>query len=132
MKISLIGCSKKKLVGNHLARNLFQGTLFQKSLAISERLEFDMIYILSAKYGLLALDRYVDSYEDDLTVKNKAERLSWSELVKDKLPAGEYHYFCGKKYWEFLPSGLTMFQGGGIGEILSNLNQELASLSVIT
>ena len=132
MKISLIGCSKKKLVGNHLARNLYQGTLFQKSLAISERLEFDMIYILSAKYGLLELDRYVDSYEDDLTVKNKAERLSWSELVKNKLPAGEYYYFCGKKYWEFLPSGSTMFQGRGIGEILSNLNQKLASLSIIT
>ena len=132
MKISLIGCSKKKLVGNHLARNLYQGTLFQKSLAISERLEFDMIYILSAKYGLLELDRYVDSYEDDLTVKNKAERLSWSELVKNKLPAGEYYYFCGKKYWEFLPSGSTMFQGRGIGKILSNLNQKLASLSVIT
>ena len=132
MKISLIGCSKKKLVGNHLARNLYQGTLFQKSLAISERLEFDMIYILSAKYGLLELDRYVDSYEDGLTVKNKAERLSWSELVKNKLPAGEYYYFCGKKYWEFLPSGSTMFQGRGIGEILSNLNQKLASLSVIT
>ena len=132
MKISLIGCSKKKLIGNHLARNLYQGTLFQKSLAISERLEFDMIYILSAKYGLLELDRYVDSYEDGLTVKNKAERLSWSELVKNKLPAGEYYYFCGKKYWEFLPSGSTMFQGRGIGEILSNLNQKLASLSVIT
>ena len=53
-------------------------------------------------------------------------------MVKNKLPAGEYDYFCGKKYWEFLPSGSAMFQGRGIGEILSNLNQELASLSIIT
>lgn len=132
MKIGLIGCSKKKLVGNHLARDLYQGTLFQKSLAIAERLDFNMICILSAKYGLLELDRYVDSYEDDLTIKNKTERLYWSELVKNKLPTGKYDYFCGKKYWEFLPSGSTMFQGRGIGEILSNLNHELASLSIIT
>ena len=131
MKIGLVGCSKKKLVGNHLARDLYQGNLFQKSLAIAERLDLNMIYILSAKYGLLELDRYVDSYEDDLTVKNKTERFYWAELVKNKLPAGEYYYFCGKKYWEFLPSGSTMFQGRGIGEILSNLNQELASLSII-
>ena len=132
MKIGLIGCSKKKLVGNHLARDLYQGNLFQKSLAIAARLDLNMIYILSAKYGLLELDRYVDSYEDDLTIKNKTERLYWSELVKNKLPTGKYYYFCGKKYWEFLPSGSTMFQGRGIGEILSNLNQELASLSIIT
>ena len=132
MKIGLIGCSKKKLVGKHLARDLYQGALFQKSLAIAERLNFNMIYILSAKYGLLEIDRYVDSYNDDLTTKDKTERLSWAELVKNKLPAGEYYYFCGKKYWEFLPSGSTMFQGRGIGEILSNLNHELASLSIIT
>ena len=37
-----------------------------------------------------------------------------------------------EKVLGIFPSGLTMFQGGGIGEILSNLNQELASLSVIT
>ena len=132
MKIGLIGCSKKKLVGKHLARDLYQGALFQKSLAIAERLNFNMIYILSAKYGLLEVDRCVDSYEDDLTIKNKTERLYWSELVKNKLPTGKYDYFCGKKYWEFLPSGSTMFQGRGIGEILSNLNHELASLSIIT
>ena len=131
MKIGLIGCSKKKLVGKHLARDLYQGALFQKSLAIAERLNFNMIYILSAKYGLLEIDRYVDSYNDDLTTKDKTERLSWAELVKNKLPAGEYYYFCGKKYWEFLPSGSTMLQGRGIGEILSNLNRELASLSII-
>jgi len=47
MKISLIGGSKKKLVGHHLARDLYQGTLFQKSLAIAERLDFNMTYILS-------------------------------------------------------------------------------------
>ena len=132
MKIGLIGCSNKKLVGKHLARDLYQGALFQKSLVIAERLNFNMIYILSAKYGLLEVDRCVDSYEDDLTTKDKTERLYWAELVKNKLPTGEYYYFCGKKYWEFLPSGSTMFQGRGIGEILSNLNHELASLSIIT
>ncbi len=128
MKVCLIGCSKKKLAGNHLARNLYQGSLFQKSLVIAERSDFNAIYILSAKYGLLELDRYVDAYEDDLTVKNKAARLSWSESVRNKLPTGEYYYFCGKKYWEFLPAGTTMFKGKGIGEILSHLNQKLANI----
>ena len=132
MKIGLIGCSKKKLVGKHLARDLYQGALFQKSLAIAERLNFNMIYILSAKYGLLEINRYVDSYNDDLTTKDKTERLSWAESVKNKLPIGEFYYFCGKKYWEFLPPGSTMFRGTGIGEILSNLNQELANMRSIT
>ena len=132
MKIGLIGCSKKKLVGKHLARDLYQGALFQKSLAIAERLNFNMIYILSTKYGLLEIDRYVDSYNDDLTTKDKTERLSWAESVKNKLSIGEYYYFCGKKYWEFLPPGSTMFRGTGIGEILSNLNQELANMRSIT
>ena len=91
-----------------------------------------MIYILSAKYGLLEVDRWVDSYEDDLTTKDKTERLYWAELVKNKLPTGEYYYFCGKKYWEFVPSGSIMFRGRGIGEILSNLNHELANLGIIT
>ena len=132
MKIGLIGCSKKKLVGKHLARDLYQGALFQKSLAIAERLNFNMIYILSAKYGLLEIDRYVDSYNDDLTTKDKTERLSWAESVKNKLPIGEYYYFCGKRYWEFLPPGSIMFRGKGIGKILSNLNQELANMRSLT
>jgi len=88
VKIALIGCSKKKLSGGHLARNLYQGTLFQKSLVIAERLNFDLIYILSAKYGLLELDRWVESYNKDLTTKGKIERLSWEKWVKIELPEG--------------------------------------------
>ena len=42
MKIGLIGCSNKKLVGKHLARDLYQGALFQKSLAIKTKLQYDL------------------------------------------------------------------------------------------
>ena len=132
MKIALIGCSKKKLSGGHLARNLYQGTLFQKSLVITERLNFDLIYILSAKYGLLELDRMVEAYNEDLATKRKIERLSWSKWVKIELPEGTYFYFCGKKYWEFLPEGGTIYREEGIGAILSHLNQQLENTANIT
>ena len=103
MKIALIGCSKKKLSGGHLARNLYQGTLFQKSLVIAERLNFDLIYILSAKYGLLELDRWVESYNEDLTTKGKIERLSWAEWVKSELPEGSITIFVAKSIGNFYP-----------------------------
>jgi len=48
------------------------------------------------------------------------------------MPEGAYFYFCGKKYWEFLPKGVTIYRGKGIGEILSNLNQQLENTANIT
>jgi hypothetical protein len=56
-KIVLVSCVKSKLSHPAKARDLYISTLFKSNLEYACRQNPDGIYILSAKYGLLELDR---------------------------------------------------------------------------
>lgn len=80
----LIGCVKTKLPGRHKAKDLFTSPLF---IGRRRRAEGTGVpwFILSAKYGLLAPDSEVESYDVSLNAAGRAERRRWSESVLEKL-----------------------------------------------
>ena len=80
--IVLIACGKTKAPIASPARRLYQGDLFQKSLAYAEQvLNADAIYVLSAKYGLVPIDRTIEPYEKTLNNMSSREIREWADAV---------------------------------------------------
>lgn len=84
LRVALIGCGKTKLDGSHPARALYTGPLFRAALAHAERTA-DRVYVVSARYGLLDLDRVILSYDETLSGKPKREREDWGDKVTREL-----------------------------------------------
>lgn len=109
-KIALIACSKRKLPQRAKARDLYQGTIFKKSLEYAEKkLKADIIFILSAQYGLIKdIDQIIEPYDLTLNNMKKAEIKLWAKDVVNSLRsvsdlnADQFIILAGKKYREFL------------------------------
>lgn len=99
-RIILISCSDKKLQHKTKARELYQGDFFKKSLAYAEKIiKADNIFILSAKHGLLPLDKEIEPYnvtlcylspkqlakKPDTKVLSVKERRDWAVKVLNQL-----------------------------------------------
>ena len=103
-KIVLISCVKQKLSSKAKARNLYISDLFKKSLKYAEMQNPDKIYILSAKYGLLKLDRIIEPYEKTLNKMPVKERNEWAANVLKQLRSisdlkkDEFIILAGDKY----------------------------------
>jgi hypothetical protein len=80
-KIVLIACSKSKKIKSSPAKNLYTSTLFKYSFQYASLLQPDEIFILSAKYGLLELDRIIDPYEITLGEFSVDKRKHWANIV---------------------------------------------------
>lgn len=108
---------------------MYQGSLFKKSLAYT-RAEFDRVYILSAKYGLLELDQVIQPYEKTLNNMSVKARQEWSDMVKSQMRLEEIHkshehwFFTGEKYHEFF-EGIKPLQGLSLGRQLQWFNAKL-------
>lgn len=70
---------------------------------------YDRLFILSAKYGLIEPEDYIEPYNETLNEKTVKERREWSNMVfnqiKDKLPNPslyELYFHAGARYREFL------------------------------
>lgn len=72
--IVLISCVSKKLNHAAKARDLYVSPLFKGNLAYAESLKPDVIYILSAKYGLLSQQDEITPYDVTLNAMNAAEK----------------------------------------------------------
>lgn len=84
-RIVLISCVSKKLPQRSKAKDLYISTLFKLSLKYAEKLAPDTIFILSAKYGLLALDQEIEPYEQTLNkMRNYAVR-AWANSVFEEI-----------------------------------------------
>lgn len=131
---ALVSCGKSKVDHKTEAKNLYTGALFQKASAYAERY---MDYrILSAKYGLLHPEAWVEPYDMTLLTMGKAERIKWAREVADDLEAnnvGGVVIMAGRAYREFLVPELEArgiiynvpMKGLGIGEQLAWLKHEL-------
>ena len=84
-RIVLISCVKTKLPHKVKAKDLYISPLFKGYLAYAIKQKPDMIFILSAKYGLLDLDAEIEPYE--YTLKGKPEKLKkeWAHKVLRQL-----------------------------------------------
>lgn len=144
MHIALIACCKRKLDHPALARELYQGTLFQYSLRYAERIvKPDRIFILSAKYLAIGPYEWIEPYDMTLNTMSAKERHAWGYQVQHKLwfEHGVEFYnhwtvLAGKAYREglyWLGPPATVYtplaRVGGIGKQIAWLQHQLSAVS---
>lgn len=64
---------------------MYTGALFRASLRYARTLRPDLILILSAKFGVLPLDREIEPYDLTLTKMNAPERHAWAKRVMEQI-----------------------------------------------
>lgn len=107
-RIVLISCVSKKLPHQAPARELYDSPLFHLNLKYANKLEPDNIFILSAEYGMLSLDRVIDPYERTLNTMRTSEVKAWASKVLIEIQAvcsideTEFTFLAGEKYRRFL------------------------------
>lgn len=132
-RIVLISCVSKKVAHRAQAKDLYVSTLFKLNMRYAERLEPDEIFILSAKYGLLPLTKWVDPYEVTLNTMRSKQIDLWAEKVLDQMagkanPAKDHFIFlAGDNYRKFIIPHLRSYEipleGLRIGEQLKRLKE---------
>ncbi|MFA6422825.1 MAG: DUF6884 domain-containing protein [Patescibacteria group bacterium] len=132
-KIVLIACCSRKLNIPSLAQDLYISPLFKFSLAYAKKLKPDHIFILSAKYGLIALNDKISPYNETLNDKKSKEIVIWADQVIQKLQRfnlsnDKYIFLAGEKYRKYLIPHLKNYEvplkGLGIGKQLQFLKRQ--------
>lgn len=134
-KIVLISCVSKKKNIRCKAEELYISPLFIKSLKYAKQLNPDNIYILSAKYGLVRNDEFLEPYNLTLNNFSKDERIEWSNKVIEKLKSvtsidsDNFIILAGNNYYEYLINKLKHYElpldGLGIGKRLKWLDEHI-------
>ncbi|MDP6045475.1 MAG: hypothetical protein QGG25_07695 [Phycisphaerae bacterium] len=135
-RIILIACGKLKQPGRARAEDLYTGSLFRLSLRYARDLSPDMIFILSARYGLLDLGREVTPYDATLNRMSVGEIKAWSENVVARLRehADLHHdrfiFLAGDRYRRYIIPHLHSIEiplrGLRIGEQLQFLKRQVS------
>ncbi len=137
--VVLIACCKRKLTRVAPAELLYQGDLFRKSLTYARALRSDDIYVLSAKHGVIRLEKTIAPYEQTLNRMSAAARRTWASRVITQLAqvadlqADQFTLLASKRYREgILPhirhASIPM-EGLRIGRQLQWLKQKIAELN---
>lgn len=106
--IVLISCVSKKLPHRARAAELYTSPLFVGALRYARSLHPDAIYILSAKYGLLAPDAEIEPYDVTLIKMGASEVRAWADRVLGQLrlcsdlQRDHYVFLAGEKYRKYL------------------------------
>lgn len=134
----LISCVKSKLDHPALAKDLYISPLFKYNLAYARILRPDGIFILSAYYGLLELENWVEPYEKTLNKMSKQERLAWVNYVlsqlkmKTDIKRDRFVFLAGQRYREgllpYLRNVVIPFEGLSFGQQLSELKKRVGKL----
>lgn len=134
-KIVLISCVSKKLNHKAKAQDLYVSPLFQKNLRYAKLLNPDKIFILSAEYGLLDLNRKIEPYEKTLNKMSSTEIKEWANSVISQLQKvsdldkDDFVFLAGNNYRKFLLSHIRDYKipmfGLGIGKQLKWLTKKI-------
>jgi hypothetical protein len=134
-KIILISCVKTKAHLKSPARTLYQSDLFRKSLKFAESLPHDVIYVLSAKCGLLELSTEIEPYNETLNHMHIPQIKVWAHQVINQLrdvadlQNDSFTFLAADRYRRYLIPSLTHFdipmKGLGIGRQLQFLKDKL-------
>lgn len=139
--VALVSCGKEKKnqrpEARHVelpARDLYTSALFRYSLRFAEKMA-DLVFILSAKHGLVPLEQPLRYYEESLVGKSPRARQKWAEGVIATLerrglrPDGKTRFvlFAGSEYAEFLAplQAEEPLAGLGLGYRLSWLKERV-------
>ena len=108
-------------------------TLFKLNIKYANSLSPDEIYILSAKYGLLALEDEIEPYEQTLNNMRTTEIKEWANRVLQQLKLvtsleeTELIFLAGDKYRKYLlphiKNATVPLEGLRIGEQLQRLKE---------
>ncbi|RJQ17069.1 hypothetical protein C4573_03370 [Candidatus Woesearchaeota archaeon] len=136
MDVVLIACASKKQNKKAKAKELYVSTLFSYALRYAESLKPDVIFILSAKYGLLALDKTIEPYNVTLNTMTMPQKKKWAEQVLLQLrKVADVHndtliFLAGEQYRKYLIPSLSHYkiplQGLSIGKQLQYLKRAIA------
>jgi len=119
MDLGLVSCTKSKRIHRCRAREMYSvSVLFRKAFSYATE-NYDLVGILSAKYGFLLPDDIIEPYELTLKKMERRQRLEWADRVfrqlqeRLELNGIERAFFhVGKEYREFL---IPKMEGIGIG-----------------
>lgn len=136
-KIVLISCVSKKLPYKSKAKELYVSTLFKYNLKYAKSLNPDKIFVLSAKYGLVYLEREIEPYDKTLNNMPSKEIRKWADCVIDQikkeanLKEDEFIFLAGEKYRKYLLTYISNYQiplkGLKIGEQLQYLKMRCSN-----
>ena len=110
--IVLVSCVKSKRREAARAVDLYVSDWFRSAMAFARSLDPDLIFILSAKHGLVGLDEHIEPYEVTLNRMGVRERKEWAAQVLEQLrehadlDGDRFTVLAGKRYREFLLSSL--------------------------
>ena len=134
-KIVLISCVSKKRSQPCKARDLYVSDLFKKELIYAERLEPDLMFVLSAKYGLVDLDDEIEPYDLTLNTMPASEIKKWAVDVlrqlslRADLENDQFVFLAGAKYRKYLVPYIAHveipFEGLTIGRQLHQLSEQM-------
>jgi len=132
-ELVLISCVSKKLSYKARAEKLYKSPWFESSMKYAKSLKPHAIFILSAKYGLLALDQEIEPYDLTLKTMRKSQVKNWANIVIDQLRChcdlrnDEFIILAGDKYRKYLVPHLDHvkipLKGMRIGEQLKWLKE---------
>ena len=130
-KTVLISCVSSKLTHRAKAKDLYISPLFKYNLRYARTLNPENILILSAKYGLVPLEKEIDPYNHTLNTMKDKEIKSWAEQVIHELKkevdlnTDEIIFLAGSRYRKYLIPHIKNYkiplQGLGIGKQLQFL-----------
>lgn len=135
MRIALISCSKEKKGYPSPAWELYSASsLFSYSYQYAKK-NADKIYILSAKYGLVAENQVIPPYNQTLKEMNRQQQLNWASDVLEalgrecNLSSDHFILLAGNTYCrdlvQHLPNHSLPLDGLRMGERMSRLKKLL-------
>lgn len=134
-RIVLVSCASKKRAERTFAKDLYNSQLFRLNLEYAHQLRPDVIFILSAKHGLLSLEEEIDRYDLTLNTMKSGEVKVWAEKVLQQMAvatdiqADHFIFLAGERYRKHLAPCLTHvevpMQGLPIGKQLQWLKRQI-------
>jgi len=133
-KIVLISCVSKKLSYKARAESLYTSPLFRLNLKFARHLNPDKIFILSAKYGLIDLNKEIEPYNKTLNNMKSSEIKQWADNVIGQLKESadlkndDFIFLAGNNYRKYLIPYIKNYKvpmkGLGIGKQLQYLKDK--------
>ena len=140
--IILLMCGKNKLPHKAKAKDLYTSPRFQKSIQYAKTItDYSCIYVLSAKHGILELEKEIEPYDKSVYEMTIQEKKIWADMVIKSLnkvsdiKADKYIFLTDDDYSEFLLPFLNNFElplkGIPQDEHIDFYNEKLSSLEVV-
>ncbi len=133
-KIILISCVKTKRQCRAKARDLYISSLFKLNYRYAQSLNPDAIYVLSAKYNLVDIEKEIDPYELTLKTMSAQKVKAWAVVTLRQLKVvsdfenDKFVFLAGEKYRKYLLPFISNYEipleGLGIGKQMAWLKRE--------